>query len=515
MKLSSKTIFSPGHSKELPPQIPISSSSSSSSFNKKLVTNGQASPMFPTVGRKRGSGFDNPEPSSPKVTCIGQVRVKAKKRGAISKSKTRSGAREASFRRLEVGMNPDLSRQKSQRIQSFQQQNNNLQQQQDRNQRWVHLPLTICEALKELSCLFPCKSFCTREREDKGSRWMFTIQKCKRDIELVMGEEEQEEERTRHRRRHVFENIDLDHIEKLKNEGKEEEGEEEEEEKRRVSLCIPPKNALLLMRCRSDPIKVAALSNKLLDPTLHKQEDDVEVQVGVTMEEDKDVRYSEKCTVLVDNKEDEAKQVTNEVVEEEVKAEKKKEDEDANDSEKLETICENDVVEKGSKDEEVKGTETEEEKWSRERENRSNIESGILPECLLLMMCEPKLSTEVSKETWVCTADFVRWLPPRSAAKTGSGDRQDKKRVAVESKQPLVQPPPPVIQPGRLSCSFTVPVVGPNVCEPDVLKRCKSEPRGSAAAKVAPEGCFWNKNRKLMEPYSSARLGISAAGVGF
>ncbi|OIV99131.1 hypothetical protein TanjilG_22711 [Lupinus angustifolius] len=238
------------------------------------------------------------------------------------------------------------------------------------------------------------------------------------------------------------------------------------------------------MRFRSDPIKVAALSNKLLDPTLHKEDDDVEVQVGVAMEEDKDVCEVEKCIVLIDSKEDE----------------------DANGSGKVETISENDVVEKGSKDEE--------EKESMEREKRSNIESGILPECLLLMMCEPKLSTDVSKETWFCTVDFVRWLPPRPAAKTGSGDCQDKKRVAVESKQSLVQPPPPVIQPGRLSCSFTAPVVGPNVCEPDVLKRCKSEPRGSVAAKLAPEGCFWN-DRKLMEPYSSARFQISVAGVGF
>ncbi|CAL0328878.1 unnamed protein product [Lupinus luteus] len=88
-------------------------------------------------------------------------------------------------------------------------------------------------------------------------------------------------------------------------------------------------------------------------------------------------------------------------------------------------------------------------------------------------MCEPKLSTEVSKETWVYTADFVRWLPPRPAAKTGSGDCQDKNRVAVESKQPLMQPPlPPAIQTGRSSCSFTVPVVGPNIREPDVVKRC-------------------------------------------
>nr|GMD74996.1 DNA ligase 1-like isoform X1 [Ipomoea batatas] len=46
--------------------------------SRRLRTNGsikagQASPMFPSFAKKRGSAFENPEPSSPKVTCIGQV----------------------------------------------------------------------------------------------------------------------------------------------------------------------------------------------------------------------------------------------------------------------------------------------------------------------------------------------------------------------------------------------------------------------------------------------------------
>ncbi|KAK7257186.1 hypothetical protein RIF29_30973 [Crotalaria pallida] len=569
MKLTSKSIFSPSHhSKELPPPHQMTLSSSSSSFNKsRLVSNnGQASPMFPSVGRKRGPGFEtnNPEPSSPKVTCIGQVRVKAKKRGARSKSRRRSSAAgEASFRRTtsEVAAavnNPNLiiTRQKSQRRShtfhhQFQNQNQNLQQQADslgnRNQRWVHIPLTICEALKgfgaELSCLFPCKSSCTREKEDKGeeqeqeqegtrSRWMVTMQEGKREIELVMGEEEQQhqqqelEDRT-HRRRHVFEDIDLDNIENMKNEEKE----GGEEEKGRVSICIPPKNALLLMRCRSDPVKVAALANKFLEP---KQEEDhvvvEEVEEEVPMEEDEEeVQASEKDIAKEETAEEAKKQETNEEKEEEAKVEEKKkeeEDEDASGNDKVGIFSENDVV--GSSEfsstsaapSEAKGSteeEEEQEKGSKERESKSNLErgSGNLPECLLLMMCsEPKLSIEVSKETWVCTADFVRWLPPRTAAKTGGGDRQAKKRVAVESKPPLAAPPQTVIQPGRSSCSLPAPEVGSNRCEPSVLARCKSEPRGSAAAKLAPEGCFWN-NRKMMERHHSARLGIGAAGIGF
>ncbi|XP_019451890.1 PREDICTED: uncharacterized protein LOC109353989 [Lupinus angustifolius] len=452
MKLSSKSIFRSCYKMSL----------SSSSFNKRVVTNGQASPMFPStasMGRKRGSGVENPEPSSPKVTCIGQVRVKAKKRGARAKSKRAE-------ENVQVGLNPDIRRQKSHRSQSFKHQNQILKQEQDRKHRWVHFHLTICEALKDLSCLFHC----TREKEEKGKdrRWMVTMEEGKREneIKLVMGEEEEEEieERTKHRRKHVFEDIDLNDIEKkVKNEE------------------IPPKNALLLMRCRSDPIKVAALANKFLDPTLHKQ---------VSMEEDRQVHENEENIELVDTKEEDKE--TNEVAEpiEDIAEKEKDEDEDAKGSDIVGTLTENDIV--------AKATEEEEEgKGSKERESRSNLDrgSGSLPECLLLMMCEPKLSIEVSKETWVCTADFVRWLPPRPAAKTGGGDRQGKKRVTVECKPPLAPIPPPVIQPGRSSCSFPEPVVGPNG---DVLKRCKSEPRGSAAAKFAPEGCLWNK-RKLVD----------------
>ncbi|CAL0303755.1 unnamed protein product [Lupinus luteus] len=481
MKLSSMSMFSTCHiSREPPP--PPQMSLSSSSFNKRLVTNSQASPMSTTVsvGSKRGSGFDKPEPSSPKVTCIGQVRVKAKKRGAISKSKRRSsGDGEARFRIAEVGVNQNLHQQ---------------QRQQDRNQRWVHLPLTICEALKELSCMFPC----TREKEEKvedAGRWKVTMQEGKREIELVMREEEEEEEedRTRHRRRHVFEDIDLDDIEKVKNKKEE----EEVEERGSVSICIPPKNALLLMRCRSDPVKVAALTNRFLQPSFEE----------VPMEEDKEVHEGENGIDRVDTKKEDVinQMETNEVVEA-IEEEEKKAGEDANGNEQVEIISENDV----------KGEEEEQGKGSKERENKSNIErgSGSLPECLLMMMCEPKLSIEVSKETWVCTADFVRWLPPRPAVKTDGGDRQAKKRVAVESKPPLEPPPRPVIKPGRSSCSFPAQVVVPNVCESDVLKRCKSEPRETAAAKLAPESCLWN-SRKLMEPYASAQLGIGTAGVGY
>ncbi|KAL2482902.1 uncharacterized protein Fot_44346 [Forsythia ovata] len=63
-------------------------------------------------------------------------------------------------------------------------------------------------------------------------------------------------------RRHVFEDIEIKY-DKI------------EEEVVRVSFCIPPKNALLLMRCRSDPMKMVALANHFSwdANTASKQED--------------------------------------------------------------------------------------------------------------------------------------------------------------------------------------------------------------------------------------------------
>ncbi|KAL2480647.1 hypothetical protein Adt_33613 [Abeliophyllum distichum] len=52
-------------------------------------------------------------------------------------------------------------------------------------------------------------------------------------------------------RRHVLEDIEI-------------KDEKIEEEAGRVSICIPPKNAFLLMRCRSDPMKMTALANALV-----------------------------------------------------------------------------------------------------------------------------------------------------------------------------------------------------------------------------------------------------------
>ncbi|XP_026453188.1 uncharacterized protein LOC113353924 [Papaver somniferum] len=160
MKISSKSIQSPGrHSGK----FGESSASLSSSLSRRLRSNGsiKRSPMFPTGSqKKKGSSLETTaaEPSSPKVTCIGQVRVKTKKQGQKFRRRSKRKG-DLSFRKTE---------------QNHQQPQECLPH---RNQRWVHLPLSICEALKtfgaEFNCLLPCtKSYSclTGEKSDQKKR---------------------------------------------------------------------------------------------------------------------------------------------------------------------------------------------------------------------------------------------------------------------------------------------------------------------------------------------------------
>ncbi|KAM7475591.1 hypothetical protein LguiB_022834 [Lonicera macranthoides] len=70
----------------------------------------------------------------------------------------------------------------------------------------------------------------------------------------------------RNSRRHVFNNLKIkDFIPKVKND-------DEVVEEGRVSICVPPKNALLLTRCRYDPIKMADLTNQLWDSSVQDED---------------------------------------------------------------------------------------------------------------------------------------------------------------------------------------------------------------------------------------------------
>ncbi|KAJ6776086.1 CHLOROPLAST PROTEIN HCF243 [Salix koriyanagi] len=682
------------------------SSTGNNSTSRRLRSNGSmkgghASPMFPTNGKKRA--FENPEPSSPKVTCIGQVRVKTKKQG--NKLRTRSKKRgEMSFRRVDqnsIAFEGSNNHQDLMNNQFLNQQ----QQQEDlshRNQRWVHLPVTICETLRafgaEFNCFLPCRSSCTaseKEKEEKAAaagsnnngssscgavfaRWLVSVQEEEgkgREIEVVVGEEVEDErdERRRSYRRHVYEEIEFKDEKFGGNEGL------QEEEEARVNICIPPKNALLLMRCRSDPVKMAALSNKFWEaPAPQDEEDeeeDYEKDTNLVLVEEKCIKVEDKREVwqesITEHREDlfvagnldsfetieehhiqetggglvlleggggadsqqagstdenidgvlqERNLVKQEEEEPEIhevmnlnptsstretvrlcrdqsshdqefvdpdalmnhENENKMDQENAVDfsddieknsvsvqfdQESLEAAVEDlqDQEQESHSVAELQVQESEEEEKEAEREEEEQTvtherskpedpktqEAGqtgtsvksrerdngqpLLPDCLLLMMCEPKLSMEVSKETWVCSTDFIRWLPEHSRpVNKANGKDEPKKRVSIDRK-----PAPEhhsnnnnnLQQPARSSCSYPgkppahgagtesmstmleQKLVGAKAYDPFVLTRCKSEPMRSAS-KLAPEACFW-MNRKLEPHGPAASLGLGAAGVGF
>lgn len=616
-----------------------------------------------------------------------------------SKRRSSNGGGEASFRRAE--------------------ENNKLKLEEDETHKTTeensHKWVTICEALREFNCFLPCRSSCTNttaagEKESSNNnnnnscsdklekrtsstssfngrscgavfaRWLVSLQDGEgkgREIELVVGEEEgeREDERSggRSLRRRVFEGVEFKE-EDEKSTGYDEVGGNgggEGEEAGRVSICIPPKNALLLMRCRSDPVKMAALANRFWDPP-EKGDENEEREAEDVNEEDKcedhpksdmcSEKYDSSCiningkkgeeeeetpeekrpemvteeeaidiegvvvvdeapeekgenverrtsiemdgnaeiagdateeepleedfeVVLLEQKEEEDEEKKQELgviqstdePENVVDLEEKVEADDDEEEEENESHCpeefaigekeiekeeenekpifssaseekeEEERVAEGSMEEEVEEAETTtqqqvvtgEEKTGREEpkeEKGMNLESN-LPDCLLLMMCEPKVSMEVSKETWVCSTDFIQWLPDRRRVNMRKLPEEPKKRpnvTAVDGGGGPVHnrvPPAQLMQPPRSSCSLPMTAAAAAAAqqsmasvierklvgtkpgfEPFVLTRCKSEPM-SSAAKLAPDACFW-KNRKL-EPHRQATLGVGAAGVGF
>lgn len=545
-----------------------------------------------------------------------------------------------------------------------------------RNQRWVHLPVTICEALRtfgaEFNCFLPCRSSCmaSNNKEEKVShhhhhhtngdanairsdsscgavfaRWLVVGGEEERNCSVVEAEDEDDMPR-RSQRRHVLEDIVIEGDKcELKNEIFEEEKQKEEG---RVSICIPPKNALLLMRCRSDPVKMAALANRFWEcpppqedeAAVNEEEEEAEEEeeeVRKTIVEEARIPEAEAELEAEAQVEAESKGVSEVVQQEELQKQVQEEEEveeedkqvldqpavleeaavesDSNtetlpdpDNEqnvaqlvqenenflddetepapKLEereafddiedkrpsfscssevlpeqeqesevAVAEDSTEQKEEEEEEGEETETtsersepEEPETGQESEERASRKENLLPDCLLLMMCEPKLSMEVSKETWVCSTDFIRWQPsekkppPQIVNKMDGCDEKPKERVSVDNAAPAPQqqqqkqPQLLLMQPPRSSCSFPAapplpPALGaPSVktmntmieqklvgaktssYEPFALTRCKSEPR-KQSAKLAPETCFW-KNRKI-EPHRPATLGVGAAGIGF
>ncbi|KAL4555080.1 hypothetical protein LXL04_037691 [Taraxacum kok-saghyz] len=605
MKISSRSILSPARARD-PPPISLSNSRSRKLRNSRSIKGGGASPaMFPTTtGKRRGSGFENPEPSSPKVTCIGQVRVKSKKKQA--KNLRCLSRRDVSFRRLEHSGN-GFGSQRENTGSNYQQGGNQecLQLQRNNNQRWVHLPLTICETLRtfgsEVSCLFPCRNSCSsttamdKEENKVGesvggenrqgscglfARWLVALQEGDeaggrdatdgggggREDELVAGDDDGEMG-IRNSRRHVFQDLEIVNDSVL--------GSIDEA---RVSTCVPPKNALLLIRCRSDPMKMEALTNRFWEPNMVKNEEEDEDEESFNNkqskipehldEEEEEEEEEETHMGMTDVSNQEHDDLQENAIEHEqnremetnpeIEMEKRVQEEEVEtnpEMERKQSIEEEDDKKQSIETNEEKEEEEEEEEsmflWSlfeentnqlQEEEQNSEIEdaqrqlsededvqepdasesnytekikdyeqqnvkidsSKSLPECLLLMMYEPKLSMEVSKETWVCSTDFIRHRssrkPPPVPPPIKPNDGQDESG----RQQGLLQPAR-----SSMASKFDQKLADRNGYEPLVLTRCKSDPM---EAKMGPDSCFW-KNK--LEPPRRASFGVDVAGFGF
>ncbi|PPD71287.1 hypothetical protein GOBAR_DD31826 [Gossypium barbadense] len=201
------------------PKISLSSSLTRRLRSNGSMKGGQASPMFPTNGKKRGCAFENPEPSSPKVTCIGQVRVKTKKQGKKFRACRSKRRGEVSFRKVDHTNNANNGSNGLEASSSFHLLSSGSQHhQQQECKKWVHFPVTICEALRafgaEFNCFLPCRPSCmvnqrdkeekrgSNERNGNGSscgavfaRWLVAVQEGEgkgREIELVLYVEENE-----------------------------------------------------------------------------------------------------------------------------------------------------------------------------------------------------------------------------------------------------------------------------------------------------------------------------------
>ncbi|KAL6906282.1 hypothetical protein ACP4OV_003883 [Aristida adscensionis] len=320
------------------PAPPLRPSLSRRLRNSGSLKGGQ-SPMFPAGGssggrRVRGGGFEPAEPSSPKVTCIGQVRVKGGKRkpkhasAAALRSRSRrggvggGGSAEASFRRS--GDDRDGAHGK--------------------NQGWAHqIPVNICEALKTFgSC--GGRSLCSpsrgggdhrglhpaahpgdkkRRRAPAGGSWLCgaAVARC-----LLAIQEEEDDEVGKGAAVVPAEEVRASEV-GLVMEGWDVEVEEEDggvvvgevevekkdeilvvgkEEEGRVSVCIPPRNALLLMRCRSDPVRMAALATRFwgspaaatveqVDNAVDDNDEDNEEDDEEEEEEEGDAEVEKEC----------------------------------------------------------------------------------------------------------------------------------------------------------------------------------------------------------------------------
>ncbi|GMY14710.1 LOC109796742 isoform [Fagus crenata] len=232
MKLSTKPISSPGRTEKFPPPLMRFLRSNVGSRSRGRS---RSSPMFV---RKKNATIETQEPSSPKVTCMGQVRVRRSSKQA-SKSTGRTRRSGAPTKRRCKWL---------------------------RNVLFCH---HIARKIKPKSC------------RPAWPKWVLFFQVGFRRKSEIRRDSSKAGQK----------------FEKESQFSEQEEVEEEEDEKEVVAKvfvsnqCSPPKNALLLTRCRSAPYRSSSLASRFWGSPL-KTETETEPETD-TEQENREEEHAE------------------------------------------------------------------------------------------------------------------------------------------------------------------------------------------------------------------------------
>ncbi|KAM7531759.1 hypothetical protein LguiB_035169 [Lonicera macranthoides] len=208
MKVSAKPISSPSRTEKFPP--PLMMRFLRSNVGSKSRGRSRASPMFV---RRKNAPIETQEPSSPKVTCIGQVRVRRSSKKS-ARSPAKQGRRCWLVRRA-LFFNKKLK------------------------------PKSIRPVLRKWVCFFRF-GYCRKFNGNDDLPDLKPNQRGSYKVDETEDEEQgiDEEERARVKR-----------------------------DTKVIVSSSPPKNALFLTRCRSAPYRFSSLENQIWGPSNFKTGD--------------------------------------------------------------------------------------------------------------------------------------------------------------------------------------------------------------------------------------------------
>lgn len=241
MKLSTKPISSPGRNEKFPPPLMRFLRTNVGSRSRGRA---RSSPMFVRNKRNSNAAIETQEPTSPKVTCMGQVRAR----------RSSSNKQPCKARNRRVGAKAR------------------------RRCKWLQ---------NALLCRHVARNMKSRCCGPAWRKWVLFIQVGFRR----KGETRQDSPKSEQK---FGNNIEFSQRE----DGEEEEEELEDVEKEVVAKvfvsnsCSPPKNAFLLTRCRSAPYRSSSLASRFWESPLGTEETE-EQRRRTEQENDRDEEHAE------------------------------------------------------------------------------------------------------------------------------------------------------------------------------------------------------------------------------